>query len=107
MRRFPMLSLLVAALIPVVAAAEPTISQPITELSYNAAGDYLYVRGSGSWGPPSCSGATFILITSTIPNYQKMTAIILAAHMSGKSVKFAGSCYSDPDYFTANYIWVE
>jgi hypothetical protein len=101
------LLMILMALAPGIAAAEYTIQQPVARLSYDATGNYLYITGAAKWGAPSCSNATYVWILPTLPNHDKMMSIILAAQMAGKSVFFSGSCHTDPDYFTANYIWVE
>ena len=87
-------------------ADEVTISQPITELRYQANADYTYLVGAARWGSPSCPGAYYATIPAGASNAKQLLAIALAAKLAGSAVSFQGTCSGDLMYFNVNYIVV-
>jgi hypothetical protein len=97
-----------AMLVPSLAIAENTISQPISHVIYDGTADFLYVVGSGTWGAPSCASAYYVQVTAAVPGRKQLLAAVLAAHTAGRAVSFQGSCSSTaPNYFNATYITVQ
>ncbi len=99
--------LLAAFLFPTVGSAAETIAQPVKVFRYNAEANYLYVVGANGWGSADCVNATYVQVKSTVAGHKQMFAAVLAAHSNGKTVKFWGTCNTDPNYFDATYIIVE
>ena len=87
-------------------ADEWTITQPITHTVYNGGSDLLFFTSDAKWGAPSCPNATYVKIPNTVTGKDKLLAIGMMAHASGKTVSFLGTCDSDPAYFNAYYIIV-
>ena len=103
--KFRVLMLLVA-LAPFPAMAVQTISQPITQVIYNASADYQYFVGAATWGASGCSSATYVQILPNVAGKQNLLAITLAAYVAGKTVYFQETCDSNTNYFDATYISV-
>lgn len=104
---FRKILLATAILLPSWVLGESTISQPITNVIYDGAADYLYVVGNAAWGAPSCATAYYVQVTATVPGRKQLLAAVLAAHTAGKTVYFQGSCNSNGNYFDATYIVIQ
>lgn len=89
------------------ASAEATISQPLTQIQYDANGDNLWLIGPAKWGAPSCANATYIRITSAVTGHKQLLAIAMAAKAAGQHLRFEGSCHADPGYFNASYVSID
>jgi len=98
--------LLFVGLVPFSAMAVQTISQPITQVLYNASTDYQYFLGSVAWGASGCSTAIYVQILPSVSGKQNLLAVALAAYVAGKTVYFQGTCDSNTNYFDATYISV-
>lgn len=99
--------LTIAALLPSVAFAAETITQPVKQFRYDAEADYLYVVGTSAWGSGGCPNATYVTIKPTVAGRKQLFASIAYAHASGKTVRFQGVCSANLDHFDATYIVVE
>jgi hypothetical protein len=89
-------------------AGEFTIWQPPTQVDFDAdtSGDVLWILGSAKWGAAGCPNATWVLIDSSVTHREKMLAVVLAAHMAQKTVRFWGTCIS-ADRLVATYVSVQ
>jgi hypothetical protein len=82
-----------------------TNMQPITQIWFNGSIDFAFFTGQGQWTAPGCS-ATYIQIHSSVPARDKILALAMMAHASGKKVLFYGECSASAGYFDATYIVV-
>lgn len=88
------------------AVAENTGINDISRVQFQGVGKTLYiVAEDNAWDAPSCSGAKFVRVLSSLPGRDEMVSIVLAAFAAGKQVNFQGTCYSS-NYFDADYITV-
>lgn len=84
-----------------------TITQPITDIQYNASSGVTYFVGPTRWGDPECASATYVRIAPDLLGRKEMLAIALTAKAFGTPVRFSGSCNPDPRYFDAFYVVAE
>ena len=87
-------------------AAEGTITQVITRIQYDGAGDQTYLVGPSKWGAPSCVNATYGWIPNSVLGRKQILAIALAAQASGKRMSLVGNCHTNKDYFVVTYVYI-
>lgn len=101
-------SLLVfASMLPICALAVTTNTQPVKSVLFDGSANYIYVTAANTWGADGCANAQYVQITSAVPGFKQLYAAILAAQATGKTVRFQGTCATNPNYFEATYIEVQ
>ncbi|HMU66754.1 MAG TPA: hypothetical protein PKE57_06405 [Cellvibrionaceae bacterium] len=86
------------------AGAVDTTALNIERVQFNASSSAYFAYRSAGWGV--CNNTQFVQLQGAPENRQIFSSQVLAAHMAGKTVAFAGSCTNPNGYLDATYIIV-
>lgn len=86
------------------AVAVDTAALNIERVQFNAIASAYFAYRSGGWGV--CNNTQFVQLQGAPENRQIFSSQVLAAHMAGKTVVFAGGCTNPNGYLDATYIIV-